>query len=218
MRALVPAIVGLLRAPARGRRQPPPPLADPELVDVPVEGEEPEEEVRRGFSRGIWIAAATFVPTFLVIYFGIVYLGGVPMGTRVPAGPTAGPPPAMSALAPQRDLVASPPQAPAPIQEALKNAAAPATASAIARPVPRSTRPHVEPKAAQPKRSASTAPKNGAWVRGAAFPDRGSAERLAASIERRGYSVTVRRDGPPSASWVVWINKNPKATPAEPRK
>lgn len=225
MRALVPAIVELLRSPARGRRQPPLPLTDGSTsprpvpyrtpVDVPVEGE-PEEAVRRGFSRGIRIAATTFVPTFLATYFGIVYLAGPPMGTRVPTGPPSGPPPVMSALAPQNDLFASAPRA--QIEEALKKATAPDTASTIARPALRSTRPHVEPKAAQPKGSASTAPKNSTWVRGAAFPDRGSAELLAASIERQGYSVTVRRDGTPSASWVVWISKNPRATPSEPRK
>lgn len=229
MRVLVPVIMRLLRAPAGGPQQPHPPLTAPELlpprdvpdetqVDVPVDGEDPEEGASRGFSRGIGVAAATFVPTFLATYFGIVSLAGVPMGTRSPAVPTGGPPPVMSALAPQRDLVASPRQAQAPIQEALKNAAAPATTSAIPRPAPRTTRPHVEPKAAQPKRPASAAPKNNAWVRGAAFPDRDSAERLAASIESRGYSVTVRRDDRSSASWVVWINKNPRMTPSEPRK
>ena len=229
MRVLVPVIMRLLRAPAGGPQQPPPPLTAPELlpprdvpdetqVDVPVDGEDPEEGASRGFSRGIGVAAATFVPTFLATYFGIVSLAGVPMGTRSPAVPTGGPPPVMSTLAPQRDLVASPRQAQAPIQEALKNAAAPATTSAIPRPAPRTTRPHVEPKAAQPKRPASAAPKNSAWVRGAAFPDRDSAERLAASIESRGYSVTVRRDDRSSASWVVWINKNPRMTPSEPRE
>ena len=229
MRVLVPVIMRLLRAPAGGPQQPPPPLTAPELlpprdvpdetqVDVPVDGEDPEEGASRGFSRGIGVAAATFVPTFLATYFGIVSLAGLPMGTRSPAGPTGGPPPVMSSLAPQRDLVASPRQAQAPIQEALKKATAPATTSAIPRLAPRTTRPDGEPKAAQSKRPAAAAPKNSTWVRGAAFPDRDSAERLAASIESRGYSVTVRRDDRSSASWVVWISKNPRMTPPEPRK
>lgn len=232
MRVLVPVIMRLLRPPAGAPQQPPPPFTAPELLqrdegptwprdvldETQVDGEDPEEAAGRGFSRGIGVAAAAFVPTFLATYFGIVSLAGLPMGTRSPAGPTGGPPPVMSALAPQRDLVASPRQAQAPIQEALKNAPAPATTSAIPPLAPRSTRPVVEPKAAQSKRPAPAAPKNGAWVRGAAFPDRDSAERLAASIERRGYSVTVRRDDRSSASWVVWISKHPRTTPSAPGK
>lgn len=101
MRALVTAALRLLGASAEGSQQPPPPLSAPELRqrvdrwsgprrlqdetqdDLPVEDEETEEIARRGASHGIWIAAATFVPTFLATFFGVVYLAGLLMGTAL---------------------------------------------------------------------------------------------------------------------------------------
>ncbi len=240
MRALVTATVRLLRASVGGGQEPSPSLSAPELLQ---EGDPwnsrrhlPDEiqdnvRTRRRPSHGIWIAAATFAPTLLATYFGIIYLAGLPVGTRFPAGPKGGPKPGMSALAPQRDLVATPRQAQAPMTETLGNAAAPATAPAIPRPAPqpqvepkaaqptRPTRPQVETKAAQPKRSASIVTKPDAWVRGAAFPDRDSAERLAASLEGQGYPAKVRRGDTPNSPWVVWIGKHPTGvTPSERRK
>jgi hypothetical protein len=231
MRALVVATMRFLRAPAGGGQQP---LSSPELHqqvgpwgsprqlqdetqdDLPLEDEEPEEVARRGASHGICIAAVTFVPTFLATYFGIAYLAALPMGTRFPAGLKNDPQSVMSARTPDRDLVATPWQAQAPMKEALGNAATPAPA--IPRPAPRPTRAQVEPKAAQPKRSASIVTKHDAWVRGTAFPDRDSAERLAASIERQGYPAKVRRGDTPNSPWVVWIGKHPTAITLERQK
>lgn len=237
MRALVTATVRLLRASAGEGRQPSSPLSAPELrrrvdgwgprqpqdetpEDTPAEDEEPQEVARWGPSHGIWIAGATFVPTFLATFFGVAYFAGAPMGTRVPAGLEGGPQPVMSALAPQRDVVANPPQqAQAPVREALEDAAVPPTTPANPRPASHPTHPQVEPKAAKPKRSAATVTKDGAWVRGAAFPDRDSAERLAASVERQGYPAKVRRGDTPNTPWVVWIGKHPSGmTPSERRK
>lgn len=237
MLALVTATLRFLGASAEGRHQPSPPLSAPELRqrvgrwsrprqlqdetqdDPPDEDEETEEIARRGPSHGIWIAGATFVPTFLATFFGVVYLAGLPMGTRVPAGLKGGPQPVTSALAPQRAFVATPRQAQAPMREALGNAAVPATSAAIPRPASGPTRPQVAPKAAEPKRSASTVTKDDAWVRAAAFSDRDSAERLAASIEQEGYPAKVRRGDTPNARWVVWIGKHPRGmTPSERRK
>jgi hypothetical protein len=179
---------------------------------------DPEEINRRGPSHGIWIAAATFVPTFLATFFGVAYLAGLPVGSRFAADLTGGARPAMSALAPQRDVVATPRPAQAPMTEALGSAAVPATTPAIPRPASRPT-PQVKPKAAEPKRSASTVTKDDAWVRGAAFLDRESAERLAASVEHRGYPAKVRRGDTPNTPWVVWIGKHPRGrTPSERRK
>jgi cell division septation protein DedD len=235
MRALVTATVRLLRASAGEGQQPSPPLSVPELRrrvdgwsgprepqdetpdDLPAEDEEPKEVARWGPSHGIWIAVTTFVPTFLATFFGIAYLAGPPTGTRFPAGREGEPQPVMSALAPQRDFVAIPrQQAQAPAREALGNAAVPPTTPASRRPALQPTHPQVEPKAAKPKRSAATVTRDAAWVRGAAFSDRDSAERLAASIERQGYPVKVRRDDTPNTPWVVWIGKHPRGmTPSE---
>lgn len=228
MRALVTATVRLLRASAGEGRQPSAPLPAPEFRqrvdgwgprqpqdqtpdDLPAEDEEPREVARWAPSHGIWIAGATFVPTFLAIFFGVAYFAGAPVGTRFPASLEGGPQPAMSALAPQRDFVATPPQqAQAPVREALGNTAAPPTTPASPRPASRPTHPQVEPKAVKPKRSAATVTKDVAWVRGAAFPDRDSAERLAASVERQGYPAKVRRGDTPATPWVVWIGKHPR--------
>jgi hypothetical protein len=219
MRALVTATRQLLGVPARGPQQQLLPLQDETQDDLPLENEDPEEINRLGPSHGIWIAVATFVPTFLVTFFGVAYLAGLPMGTRFPSGLKSGPPPVTSTLAPQRDLVAPPGQARAPMREGLQDAAVPATTPAIPRPASGPTRPQGAPKATELKRSVSTVTKDDAWVRAAAFSDRDSAERFAASIERQGYPVNVRRGDTPNTPWVVWIGKHPRGmTPSERRK
>lgn len=212
MRALVTATVRLLRASAAGG--PPPQSSSPD--DLPAEGAELEELPRSGPIHGIWLAVATFVPTFLATLLGIAYLAGLPMGTGIVGDLKAGPGPGMSAPTFQRESVTTARQTEAPTREALGSAAGPATSRANSRPVPRPAHPQVKLKAAEPKRSASTVTTDAAWVRGGAFPDRGSADRLAASVERRGYPAKVRRE---DTSWVVWIWTNPSgAAPSERRK
>jgi hypothetical protein len=200
MRALVTATRRLVRVAAEGAIKPvrvSAPLAEPGASsddapggrsddepwvrvsgwDVPLleseDTEDPEGEgegAARSPLHGIWIAAATFVPTFLVLFFGISYLAGPPteprseVSSRMPTGTT------------MEDADRAPGvPSPSP-KEAPRNAAVPAIT----------------------------------WVRGATFPDRDSAERLAAGIEREGYPSRVRRDGTPTAAWVVWIAKHPK--------
>ena len=174
MRALVTATVQLLR------------------------NEESEEHARSGLLRGIWIAVATFVPTFLTVLLGTAYLADLPTGTGIGANLRAGSEPGMSAPPLQRNSVTIPRRSEAPTK-ALASAAGGATSRAVPRPVPR-------PAQAEAKRSASTVTKDATWVRGGAFPDRDTADRLAASVERRGYPAKVRRD---DRAWVVWIWKHP---------
>jgi hypothetical protein len=179
-----------------------------------VVGEETEEGAGRG-SRGIWIALATFVPTFLVIFFGIPYLAGLPLAPRFPAGLKGSTPPIVSSLAPETGFVEAPPKEPArpplkPANEALQNPADSVAAPAAPRPALQPTRPEARPKTAQPKPSASTATKDASLVLAAAFADRDSAQRFAASIARQGYPVEVRRDDSSSRSWAVWIGKRPR--------
>jgi hypothetical protein len=203
-------------------------------------GDEDDEGVGLSPSRGFWIALATFVPTFVAIFLGIPYLAGLPMETRFPSGLKGSIPPVVSSLAPERRFVGAPPQEPAEMMPsetpamlpaghavgpsrspltaargALGNAADPATAPAVPRPASQS-RPQVKPKAAEPKRSASTVTKDDSWLLAAAFADRDSAERLAASIERQGYRAKVRRNDATTTPWVVWIGKQPRGmTPSE---
>jgi hypothetical protein len=211
--------------------------------DLLAEDEDPDEAAGLGFSHGLRIALATFVPTFLAIVLGIPYLAGLPTASRFRAGLERNSPTAVSSLAPDGDIVgrarapmtppemltarvARPADEPArlpstPMQEAVEAATSLATTPAIARPGLRDpqSQSHVAPKAAEPKRSESAVTKNAAWLRAAAFADRGAAERLAASIERQGYPTKIRRDGTPPAPWVVWIGKQPRElSPSERQK
>jgi hypothetical protein len=242
MRALVAAI--RRRLAGEGHQRPPPLVAPTtELGETPADGgadEERHDDERcppLGRWQGPWIAAATFVPTFLAIFFGLTYLAGLPMEPQSVEGLKGGPPPVVSALPPQEGFAATPPPAQAPMMSsgglpmrAVGQADEPpqlpspptrepleapmsSTTPATPRPPSRPTRPPVEPKAAEPKR---TVTKDDAWIRGAAFSNRGAAERLAASIEHQGYPARVRRDGTPRTPWVVWIAKQPKRmTPPE---
>ena len=80
-----------------------------------VETGEPEAVTSRGSLHGIWIALATFVPTFLAIVFGIPYLAGLPTASRFPAGLHGSLAPVVSSLAPEQGLVEAPSQEPAPM-------------------------------------------------------------------------------------------------------
>jgi hypothetical protein len=206
--------------------------------DLLAEDEEPEEAAGVGPSHGLRIALATFVPTFLAIVLGIPYLAGLPTASRFRAGLERSSPTAVSSLAPGGDIVGrarapmTPPEMltawvaghadePArlpstPMQEAVGAATGLATTPAIARPGLRHPQSQVAPKAAEPKRSESAVTKDATWLRAAAFADRDSAERLAASIERQGYPTKVRRNDATSTPWVVWIGKQPRGmTPSE---
>jgi hypothetical protein len=223
----------------RARLDDPTRLRDTTYDDLPVEDEEAEDVVGLGPVFGIGIVLATFVLTFLAIFFGIPYLAGLPIRSRFPESLQGSPPPVVSSRVPEPAFVGPllhkpapmvPPErrpkrveghaeAPArlpstPTREAVRNApgnaAVPASTPAIPRPALRPTRPQVEPEAAEPERSASAVRKDDAWVRGAAFADREAAERLAASIARQGYPAKVRREDAPTTLWVVWIGQRQK--------
>jgi hypothetical protein len=220
------------------------PRQDKAQDDLSVETGEPRAGPRGGSFHGIWIALATFVPTFLAIVFGIPYLAGLPMASRFPAGLHGSLAPVVSSLVPEQGLVEAPSQDPAPMmpsgrptrravgqgdelarlpstptRETRGLAAVAAITPAISPPASQRARPQVEAKAAEPKRSASTVTKDHVWVRGAAFSDRDSAERLAARIERQGYAAKVVREETLTPPWVVWIDHHPRRmTPAERRK
>jgi hypothetical protein len=201
-----------------------------------VETGEPDAVAIPGSVHGIWIALATFVPTFLAIFLGIPYLAGLPMTSRFPTGVHDSILAVLSSLTPVEGLIVAPPQGLGPTtpstkvtgqlvgqgneppqvpstsrREARAPAAAATTTPATSSRASHPPRPQVEEgKAAAPKRSASTVPEDRAWVRGAAFSDRLSAERLATSIKRQGYPAKVRQEAAPTTPWVVWIGKHPR--------
>jgi cell division septation protein DedD len=190
-----------------------------------LEDEETGELTRLVPLPGFGIALASFVPAFLMIFFGIPYLAGSPVASRVPVSLLRSTPPVVSPLSPEKGFVGAPPQEPAPMpsetptKKASGPAAVPSPTLATPRPASPPTRPHVEPETAKPERSASTVTKDPAWVRGAAFSDRDSAERLAASVEQQGYPAKVRRDDTSVTPWVVWIGQHPGGmSPSERRK
>ena len=174
-------------------RQPQDETEDEDKDDLLLE-EGDTDEATPGASHGIWIAAATFVPTFLATILGAAYLAGPPTGTRVLAGLNRGPVQVVSSLAPQAGVAASP------------------------RPVEAAMRSPVEAKAAELQQSPPV-PRDTAWIRGAAFPDRDSAESLAISIELQGYPTKVGRGDTAATLWVVWIGKYPRGmTPSGRRE
>lgn len=168
-----------------------------------VPNEEAEERTRLGPSRGIWIAAATFVATFLAVFFGLAYLIDPPTVPRVPGSLEDGAPSGPSASSPERNAIPQQPQM--PMREILGTAALPAAGN-------------VESKATQSKRSTAAVTKNARWTRSAVFSDRRSAERDAASAKHRGYPAKVSRDGPPDKPWVVWIGQQVSRPRSEGRK
>ena len=122
-------------------RQPQDETEDEDKDDLLLE-EGDTDEATPGASHGIWIAAATFVPTFLATILGAAYLAGPPTGTRVLAGLNRGPVQVVSSLAPHAGVAASP------------------------RPVEAAMRSPVEAKAAELQQSPPV-PRDTAWIRGA---------------------------------------------------
>lgn len=168
--------------------------------------------------RGIWIALATFVPTFLAVIFGLPYLAGLPMTTRSNVEGQGCASPVVSSQVSESTSQKEPSKemgspehtmrvggladagtrlASITTTEALGNAAAPATPSAR-------TRSH-EPKAAEPLPDVAAIMRDGSWARGPAFLRKESAAHFAARMERVGFPTHVTRDDRRGIRWVVWI-------------
>ncbi len=80
-----------------------------EEKDISIEAERPKGR-RVGLSRGVWIALATFVPTFLSVFLGIPYIVSRPVATRSPMVLDGSPQAAVSVIVPQPLLGAAVPQ------------------------------------------------------------------------------------------------------------
>jgi len=168
--------------------------------------------------RGLAIAAATFVPTFLAVFLGLPYLLGSVTTARTPS-----PGPPVAETAPLTSEVR--PDVTASRSETLRGdstdrgSAPPAiTPRVFDEPAPRelpersSRAEPTTPRAPEPLPEAGAtakASKPGEWTPAAAFADREAAGRLASSIEKQGYPVEVRQDGSSSRPWVVWIGAQP---------
>jgi hypothetical protein len=159
----------------------------------PTESEE-EPEAETPPRRGIGIALAAFVPTFLLVFVGLPY---VLSPTSAPPAPVSVPLPSATRLGPSfpvsLDRVAAPlTEFPATLVSDTWVDGAPALASQR----------DVEP---MPVRSGSA--DTGSWARAAAFADDRAAGRLAATMRSHGYRVDLRREDSATLPWVVWISK-----------
>ncbi len=218
--------------------------ADLDLDDLDAEESVPpgekslsieEEETSGGtWLQGVWICAATFIPTFLAVLLGVPYLLGWSAAIHSPARPesppqvTLSPAPDPSIAPPTQDMLPEPAQTPPVDTSALLprpgqsedsppphqdgKPEPPATTSgrgesAVEPGDPTASR--QETAEIKPRASTRTRAKDGFWTPAAAFEDPAAAKRLAESIVRQGYPAEVRRDESATRPWTVWVGKYP---------
>ena len=197
-------------------------LGEQRGVDEPSEEEQTEPEEWTAFdylpSHGMWIALATFVPTFLAVVIGVPHvltsaLAPHTIDPRVPVVPRAATtasatPTGWSADLRPPFLATSVPSGmegrgrPTPlVDDALTPQPSLETTELGASPRPTAIRPNA-PKPAPAEDSA--------WTPAAAFSDNQTAARLASTMRNRGYRVAVRHEDAAARPWVVWIKANPQ--------
>jgi hypothetical protein len=170
-------------------------------------------------SHGIWVALATFVPTFLAIVIGVPHVltsALAPHATepRVPVAPRS----ATMALT----ASSTPTGWPADLRPVLLATPVPSGTEERGRPTTlvaeaATPRPSLETTdAASPKPTAigPNAPRpapaeDSAWAPAAAFADNQTATRLASTMRDQGYRVDVRHEDSATRPWVVWIKALP---------
>jgi cell division septation protein DedD len=174
----------------------------------PTDEEEPAEtEGWRAFdylpSRGIWVALATFIPTFLAIVIGIPHVltpALVPLATepRVPEAP-------LSATMASSTSVPRGMEDTGRLMTLVDEAHMP-------RPSLRTTElaTSPEPAAVGPRAPKSAPAEDSAWTPAAAFADNRTAARLASTMRSQGYRVDVRHEDSATRPWVVWVKENAK--------
>ena len=157
--------------------------------------EEPEAEPA---VRGIRIALAAFVPTFLLVVIGVPHVL-LPNPAPPPPAPVSVPERSTTTLSPSLPESMDRSGVPLPIETGVVRDTRPSGAPGLP-----STPERVEPKPVKSV-SADTAP----WVRAAAFADKGAAARLAGTMRSQGYRVDLRLEDSAMLRWVVWVNKAP---------
>jgi hypothetical protein len=150
--------------------------------------------------RGIRIAVATFLPTFLLVFIGLPYL----------LAPTSAPPaPAPVALPlPSTTLLGSSP----PVSMAHSAVSLPEFLETrlVSDPGANTDPARVsKPENVEPPPLTSVSADTVSWARAAAFADERAAGRLAATMRSQGYRVDLRREDSATLRWVVWISKSP---------
>lgn len=171
-------------------------------------------------AHGIWVALATFIPTFLAIVIGVPHFltsAPAPHATepRVPVAP----PSATVAL----PASATSTGGSADLRPAFLAGSVPSGTEGSGRsttlvddtPTPRpsletselaaSTKPTAPPKDPKPAPT-----EDSAWAPAAAFGDNQTAARLASTMHDQGYRVDVRHEKSATRPWVVWIKASPQ--------
>lgn len=152
--------------------------------------------------RGIRIALALFVPTFLLVIIGLPHLLA-PKSTPPAPVPVTMPLPSITRLG-QTSRASTDLLSP-PLSLFHETGAASDTwADGILAPASKPER--VEPK--PPRSAADTV----SWTRAAAFADDRAATQLAGTMRNQGYRVDLRREDSAALPWVVWISKSPVPT------
>jgi len=183
---------------------------------------EPEEWAAFDYlpSHGMWIALATFVPTFLAVVIGVPYvltslLAPQTIEPRVPVAPRSATP-ALTASA-------TPTGWPAELRPVFVATSGPSGMEETSRPktlVDEAPTPQPgletaklaasQPTAIRPKAPKPAPAEDSAWAPAAAFADNQSAARLASTMRNQGYRVDVRHEDAATRPWVVWIKANPQ--------
>ena len=158
-------------------------------LDARYAAEGEEEEGREELPwRGIGVALATFVPTFLSIVLG------VPLLLATVLAPASGP---------TREQVAGPQRPAAPTvrfpwpDDRLLGDAWDGGYIVASRPA----------GSTKPVKLAATEVVT--WTRAAALADERAAVRLAGSLRSQGFRVDVRREDDSTLPWVLWTTKGP---------
>jgi hypothetical protein len=159
-------------------------------LDARYETESGEDEGREIPWRGIGVALAAFVPTFLSIVLGAPLL----LATTVPP----------ASQGPARAQVGGAPLPTGPTE---------ALSWSDDRP-PGNAWNQGDGVAPRPEGGPTKAVKLAAtdvvtWTRAAALSDERAAVRLAGSLRSQGYRVDVRREDDSTLPWVLWTTKGP---------
>lgn len=192
----------------------------------PTDEEEPAEtEGGTAFDYlplpGIWVALATFIPTFLAVVIGVphVLTSALAPHAAEPRVPMA-PPSATMALT----VSASPTGWPADLPPVFLATSVPSRTEEMGRPTtlvadaptPRSSLEAPElaasptPTASGPKAPTPAPAEDSAWSPAAAFGDNQTAAQLASTMRNQGYRVEVRHEDAAMRPWVVWIKAHPQ--------
>jgi hypothetical protein len=168
----------------------------------PTESEE-EPEAETPAPRGIRIALAAFVPTFLLVVIGLPHLLAP---SSAPPSPTPMPASARSTTMLGPSLPRSMDRSGVPLPDFIETWVVSDTWANAAPALPS------KPEGVEPRPVKSVSVDAVSWVRAAAFADNRAATRLAGTMRSQGYRVDLRLEDSTTLPWVVWISKSPASS------